>query len=251
MASVENPRIDAEESTEAAAFKVYGEYYSPPTQRVLMVLEELGLDYVMEPVDLMKGAHKTPEFGEKNPFHMVPVLEHGQDFVLFESGAIARYILTVAGERGKTLLGMTTKEAAKIDQWVNVEAYSYGLSCAGIFKEVFLNPKYYHKPTDSVRLEEHKRKFEQTLDVYEKILSKQEYLVGDRFTYADLTHIPVTFLAVGCAHAPMIMGRPHVAAWWKRISERESIKKVMAMSPFQSFETESDEPSQQESGADS
>eukprot|EP00244_Chara_vulgaris_P008842 TRINITY_DN3585_c0_g1_i2.p1 TRINITY_DN3585_c0_g1~~TRINITY_DN3585_c0_g1_i2.p1 ORF type:complete len:229 (-),score=36.12 TRINITY_DN3585_c0_g1_i2:272-886(-) len=203
----------------------------------------------MEPVDLMKGANRTPEFGEKNPFHKIPVLEHGKDFVLFESGAIARYIMGLVGEKSKNLLGLTAKEEAKIDQWVHVEASSYGLACRGILKEFYLKPKYYKTPTDPVRLEEHKKQFEQILDVYEKVLSKQDYLVGDRFTYADLTHIPATFLVFGCVHGHMIMDRPHVAAWWKRISEQEAIKKVMAMSPFQSFTAGSDEAAQ-ESGAE-
>lgn len=38
---------------------LYGAVYSTCTQRVLIVLNELGLSYEMKNVDLMKGAHKV------------------------------------------------------------------------------------------------------------------------------------------------------------------------------------------------
>jgi glutathione S-transferase len=39
------------------AITVYGARYSTRTQRVLLVLEKLGLDYKLQSVDMQKGEH--------------------------------------------------------------------------------------------------------------------------------------------------------------------------------------------------
>ncbi|KAF4996342.1 hypothetical protein FDECE_12486 [Fusarium decemcellulare] len=73
---------------------VTGLAISTRTQRVLLVLEEIGLPYELRVVDLRNGEHKTPNFRMKyNPFGKVPVFEDG-DTKLFESRAICRYIAT-------------------------------------------------------------------------------------------------------------------------------------------------------------
>ena len=41
---------------------VVGSYLSPYTLRVLIELEELGVDYEWKPVDIKRGEHRTPEF---------------------------------------------------------------------------------------------------------------------------------------------------------------------------------------------
>lgn len=58
----------------------------------------------------------------------------------------------------------------------------------------------------------------------------QEYLVGDKYTYADLSFIPWNLLV------PWIMGDkfeaevekdlPKYWAWWQRVSSRPAIQKV-------------------------
>ena len=52
--------------------------------------------------------NKTPEFLAKNPFGKVPVLKEGDDFVLFESRAIMKYVLA-----GTSLCPGDAKEAAR------------------------------------------------------------------------------------------------------------------------------------------
>lgn len=66
------------------------------------------------------------------------------------------------------------------------------------------------------------------LDVYERILSKQQYIGGNQFTLADLFHLPYGSMAqlpnVGLA--PLFEQRPHVKAWWDRITSRKSWQEV-------------------------
>lgn len=71
--------------------------------------------------------------------------------------------------------------------------------------------------------------FEPILDIYEKHLASSEYLAGDKFTMADLSHLPYTALLFPAGEGELITSRPHLAKWWEKISARESWKKVCEM----------------------
>lgn len=58
---------------------------------VVWMLEEVGVPYELRWVDLMAGAHKTPEFRKLNPMAKLPVLVDGAA-VLSETAAIALYL---------------------------------------------------------------------------------------------------------------------------------------------------------------
>ncbi|MFO0679947.1 MAG: glutathione S-transferase family protein [Polyangiaceae bacterium] len=59
---------------------------------VVWMLEEVGLPYELTFVDLMKGAHKTPEMLAKNPMGKLPILVDTDGTVVTESAAIALYL---------------------------------------------------------------------------------------------------------------------------------------------------------------
>ena len=62
-----------------------------------MLLSMLGVDYERVPVDLAKGAQKTPEFLKMNPRGQVPVLTDGE-VCLYDSGAILVYVAMKYGD---------------------------------------------------------------------------------------------------------------------------------------------------------
>ncbi len=60
--------------------------------RTLWLLEELGLEYELNRMDFHPRDLKSDEHRERHPLGRIPVLEDG-DVSIFESGAIAEYIL--------------------------------------------------------------------------------------------------------------------------------------------------------------
>lgn len=68
-------------------------YHHPYTRaaNVVWMLEELGADYTLVPVDVPGGAQKSPEFLALNPMGKLPTVVDG-DVVLTESAAIAMYL---------------------------------------------------------------------------------------------------------------------------------------------------------------
>jgi glutathione S-transferase len=97
--------------------KLYGAPNPAPNpRRVRIFLAEKGVSIPETPVDMRKGAHKSPEFRDKNPAGQLPVLELEDGRTLSETVAICRYIETLHLE--PPLFGKNAFEQAEIDMWV-------------------------------------------------------------------------------------------------------------------------------------
>lgn len=69
-------------------------YYAPPSiygRKVLTVLDEKGLDYVIERMSFSTQDHLKPEYLKLNPNGEIPTLAD-EDIVLYESTAIIEYL---------------------------------------------------------------------------------------------------------------------------------------------------------------
>ncbi len=80
------------------------------------ILEDLGVDFRLMPVDRTVNAHKSPEYMKMNPFGRIPVLVDG-DLVLFESAAICLHL--VDNHPGcKLAPALGTPERAHFYKWL-------------------------------------------------------------------------------------------------------------------------------------
>lgn len=75
---------------------------TPNGQKVRIMLEECGLEYVIRPVDIGAGDQFTPEFLAISPNNKIPaIVDHdgpdGTPFSIFESGAILLYLAEKTG----------------------------------------------------------------------------------------------------------------------------------------------------------
>lgn len=66
---------------------------------ILLALEELGLPYVIAPVDIEGGALASPDYRQVNPVGLIPALEtdHGP---MFETAAILLWLVDQTGQLG-------------------------------------------------------------------------------------------------------------------------------------------------------
>jgi glutathione S-transferase len=140
-----------------------------------------------------------------------------------ESRAIIRYIANKYAEKGSLLTGKTLEEKARVEQWLEVESGYYNPVVSTIVAEIVFKPRFRGLPTDDKVVEEQLQKLEKVLDIYEAHLAKNEYLAGDFFSLADLSHLPYTHYLINFAKkGDAITSRKHVNAWWERISSRPS-----------------------------
>lgn len=149
--------------------------------RCLWTLEELELPYENPQVDLRKGEQRTPEFLRLNPLGRVPVLEDGS-VTLFESAAICCYLAEKHPE--KNLIPKAgTAERAYFYQWMSFVTTELEQGLWTMGKHKFALPAEKRVPEmQAIGAWE----FCQISKVLEKAVSGKEFLVGNRFSVADI-----------------------------------------------------------------
>jgi hypothetical protein len=81
---------------------------------------------------------------------------------------------------------------------------------------------------DMSDIDREKRKLEEVLEVYEQRLSESEFLAGNKFTLADLVHLPNTHhIVTSEKFAYLYDSRKNVQRWWNTISARDSWQQVV------------------------
>ncbi|EMS63143.1 Glutathione S-transferase 1 [Triticum urartu] len=196
--------------------KVFGHPMLTNVARVMLFLEEVGAEYELVPIDFVAGEHKRPQHVQLNPFAKMPGFQDG-DLVLFESRAIAKYILRkYGGTAGLDLLGENSgiEELAVVDMWTEVEAQ-----------------QYYPAISPVSVLDESLERLRGVLGIYEARLEKSRYLAGDSISFADLNHIPFTFYFMTTPYAKVFDEYPKVKAWWEMLMARPAVQRVCKHMP--------------------
>ncbi|MBI2993036.1 MAG: glutathione S-transferase family protein [Gammaproteobacteria bacterium] len=188
-------------------FKVYGTSVSGNCYKVKLLLEQLGKQYQWQEVNSLTGETRTPEFLAINANGRVPVLqiEHGR--YLPESNAILCYLAD-----GTEFWPAERREKAETLQWMFFEQYSHEPYVAvARFIKKFLPPDH-PRQAELPRLVE---RGYQALDVMEKHLAERRYMVGQRYSIADIALFAYTHVA---SDGGMDLGR-YVAidTWIERV----------------------------------
>ena len=197
--------------------KIFGHPMSTCTRKVLMTLAEDDVPHEMNVVDFAKGEHKAEPHVARQPFGRIPTIDD-DGFTMFESRAIARYLDQKAG--GK-LVPSDAKARAKMEQWISIETSEFsGHAMKFIYEYVF------KRPQEPAVLEGAKKALETTCAAMEQTLGKQPYLAGGEFTLADVCFMPYIDYAMGTPAKEIFAKYPHVMAWWNKISERPTWRRV-------------------------
>jgi len=197
------------------------------TQRVLMSALENGAAFEIRTVDLRKGEHKQPAHLARQPFGQVPALDDA-GFVVYESRAIARYINDT---RGNKLVPSDPKARALMEQWASLEQGTLTPEISGIVGQRIFAPVFGGK-TDESKVAAHAEKAKQGLDVMDAHLARNSYLAGEQFTLADIFFMPYFAMCLQTPEATLLTSRPHIAAWWKRVSERPTWAQTQTYNEF-------------------
>jgi glutathione S-transferase len=102
------------------SLKLYRFALSGHSHRAELALSLMRLPHTLVDVDLMKGAHKTPQFLQMNPFGQVPVLDDDGTTV-FDSNAILVY-LGARFDRDGRWLPREPRALAAVQGWLSAAA---------------------------------------------------------------------------------------------------------------------------------
>jgi glutathione S-transferase len=190
----------------AQPIRLHRNALSGHAHRVELFLSLLGLPCEKIDVDMVRGAHKAPEFiARSNPFGQVPVIEDG-DIAIADSNAILVYLATRYDPDGHWL-PRDAVGAARVQQWLSVAAgqLAYGPSQARFI--VLFGAR--------LDLDRARAISRQLFEVLDKELAKRPYLAGDTPTIADIALYSYT--AVAPEGGVSLEPYGHVRAWLARI----------------------------------
>jgi glutathione S-transferase len=194
--------------------KIYGIPQSRAA-RCLWMARELGVAHENVPVHF-RATRESPELMRVNPNARVPALETADGFALYESMAINLYLAKKHGA-GTPIAPADLEEDALATQWsfwVMTEIEKPIL--------VLLLHAMGMRPADEAALAQARSDLKRPLDVLEQHLSGQEWLMGGRFTVADLN---VASVLAWAAPAKLDMAAwPKAAAWLGRCVGRPAFK---------------------------
>jgi glutathione S-transferase len=154
--------------------------------KVRLLLAQLGMPYERREVDVVDRSQRQELLGDLNPALRVPTLVFDDGRSLGESGAILWYLAD-----GTQYVPVEPWERAKALQWMFFEQYSHEphIAVARFWLHVLGAP-----PGDEA-LAEKLRLGYLALDALEHGLDGQEFLVGGRYSIADIALYAYTHVA--------------------------------------------------------
>ena len=157
--------------------------YTAPTpngHKASCTLEELGMEYSVETVDISSGAQHAPEFRAINPNGRIPaIVDRANDnFAVFESGAIMIYLAEQAGK----LLPADTKARSRVIQWLMFQMGGIGpmMGQANVFF------RYFPEKIEPV-IDRYQNESRRLFEVLDSRLGDSEWLADD-YSIADIAN---------------------------------------------------------------
>ncbi|CAG8288143.1 unnamed protein product [Penicillium olsonii] len=197
---------------------------TPNGIKISMALEELGLPYKVEKIDISKNTQKEEWFLKINPNGRIPALtdtfSDGQDIRLFESGSILEYLAEQYDTDHKISFPKGTREYYEMKSWLYFQNAGLGpmQGQANHFSR-------YAPERIEYGVNRYVNESRRLYGVLDKHLadSKSGYLVGDHVSIADISHWGWV-AAAGWAGID-IEEFPHVKAWEELMAQRAGTEK--------------------------
>jgi glutathione S-transferase len=197
-------------------YKLYDFRPSGNGYKVRLLLTQLGIPYNYVEKDILKRETRTPEFLAMNPNGRIPLLELEPSVYLSESNAILLYL-----SEGTVFLPNDKLERAYVNQWLFFEQYSHEPYIA---TSRFL--LHYAEPTEQTKalIEQKRAPGYAALGVLETRLTNHPFLVGDRYTIADIALYAYTHVADEGGFD--LSSFPSILDWLKRVQAQPNHLKI-------------------------
>jgi glutathione S-transferase len=219
---------------------------SSASRRVRLCLAEKGLDFESRTVDLAKMEHHKPEFLKLNPNGVIPLLILDDGRSLYESGTICEYLdemhpappLRPDDAYGRAMMRNWIRHVD--ERIINLIIFNWAHSLAKTaqtWSDVELAEKLKsvpskerreawiraaRKPYTEEERGEARARLVQMLDRMEDMLRGGAWLLGDRYTIADIAVVPfIKRIDEEIAPDQVTEAKhPRVFAWWTAIQAR-------------------------------
>ncbi len=192
---------------------------TPNGWKISIALEEMGLPYRVEPVNIGRGEQFAPEFLALSPNGRMPAIVDdepaggGGPLAIFESGAILVYLAEKVGR----FLPADVRGRSDVLQWLFWQVGGLGpmLGQHGHFR-------LYAPDQIPYAIERYDRETRRLYGVLERRLEAREHICGD-YSIADMACWPwvLTHKAQGIDLAEF----PNVARWYDALKQRPALRR--------------------------
>lgn len=197
-------------------------YYWPTANglKIGILLEELGADYRLLPVNIRLGEQKQPAFQQISANGRIPaIVDHSATDVplsLFESGAILNYL---ADRAGRFLPAAGTVERQRVQEWLFWQAGHVTPYLSQL--QVFLEKAPEPIPFALDLLQGEARRL---YAVLERRLQEQPFVAGE-YSIADMAIFPWIQPA---RQGICLADYPHIQAWREALKARPAVQRAYA-----------------------
>ncbi len=191
---------------------------TPNGHKVHIMLEEVGIEYKIIPINIGRGDQFDPDFLRISPNNKMPAMvdpegPDGKPYSLFESGAILMYLAEKTGQF------MPQESAARylVIQWLMFQMGTVGpmLGQAHHFRSYAPEPMPY-------AVDRYTNEARRIYNVIDKRLSEVEYLAGD-YSIADIATFP--WLRSHKRQGQDLDDFPNVKRWFEAINARPAVQR--------------------------
>ncbi len=194
------------------------------SRKVLIMLEETGLDYKIRPIVLRNRDQFSPEYSVISPNNKTPAMvdndgPDGRPMSLFESGAILHYLAQKTGR----FLPTAPDDHYRVMEWLMFQMGGVGPMFGQVNHFFGVNDEEDAAYGRERYLKESKR----LLGVLDKRLEANDYVAGDFYSIADMATYPWCQGADWRAEA--LPDFPNVARWMAEIAKRPAVERTDAI----------------------
>ena len=207
----------------ASATTVWGRRSAFNVQKVLWLLDELGIPHEHVSAGGDDGGLDAPDFLAMNPHGRVPVVRD-EAATVWESHAILRYLAAKRG--GTTLWSRDLTERSEWDRWMDWSQTEWQPAFMGLFWSHYRTPE---AERDTGTIERHADACAACIGKLDGVLNDRPYLAGDAFSLADIPAGTALY-----RYYELDIERPaapNVEAWYARLQERPAFRENV-MRPF-------------------
>lgn len=199
---------------------------TPNGRKASIALEELGLAYNVNPIDIGNNEQFESAFAAISPYNKIPVIvdEDAGGLKVFESAAVLIYL---ADKTGRLL---PAEGAARYRTLAWLELQVAGV--APMFGQLHHFIAADKENEDATR--RYTEQVERLLNVLEKRLATSRHLAGDEFSIADIAAYPWVKAAIddfGEQLPTMLDSRENLARWVDLVASRPAVQRGMDI-PF-------------------
>jgi glutathione S-transferase len=193
-------------------FTLYDYLPSGNGYKVRLTAKHLKIPYRLVEMDIKHGATRTPEYLAKNANGRIPLLEIPGNGFLAESHAIISFLAD-----GSSLIPKDAWQRALMWQWMCFEQYNLEPNIGTA--RFWLNSLHKTPAELGEKLTEKTLKGHEALAVLERGLIDKPFLVGDRYSLADIALYAYTHVAPEGGFA--LDDYPNILGWIGRITQQE------------------------------